>query len=408
MSTQLYQSVSNANRTHIGFFGRMNAGKSSLINAFTHQSVSIVSDQAGTTADVVKKPMEIHGIGACLLLDTAGFDDEGELGSMRVHAAKKALEQTDIAVVLFERQTADGDALEKHWVESLLKRGTPVIGVLSRADEMTKEEKDRRLSDIRKLSIPALSVSASTGEGLEDLKSALIAAAGENKKPVSVTEGLAKKKDVCILVMPQDPQAPEGRLIQPEVQTTRDLLDKNCVVVSVQTPELPDALAALKEPPALIVTDSQAFAEVYPLVPAGTKLTSFSILFAAYKGDLSYYVESAKAIDSLTDHSKVLIAEICTHAPMNEDIGREKIPKMLRKRAGEGLSVTINAGSDFPEDLTGYDLIVQCGGCMFNRRHVLSRIERAKEQHVPMTNYGVALAYMNGILDKVSLPGKEA
>lgn len=404
LSTDIYSHVSSANRTHIGFFGRMNTGKSSLINAFTHQDVSIVSKEAGTTADVVKKPMEIHGIGACLLLDTAGFDDEGELGSQRVDASKKALDMTDIGVVLFPVENPAGDSLERKWVEALLKKGVPVIGVVSQADKYSDEVIKSRINKIRELHIPAVAVSSHTGQGIDELKSLLIQAAGDNRQSVSLTGNLAKEGDVVILVMPQDPQAPQGRLIQPEVQVTRDLLDKHCITISIQTGELKHCIASLNKKPDLIVTDSQAFAEVYPLVPEGTRLTSFSILFGAYKGDIDYYAQSAQAIDTLTENSHVLIAEICTHAPMTEDIGREKIPALLRKRAGKGLSIDICAGSDFPEDLEKYDLIIQCGGCMFNRRHVLSRIERAKKASIPMTNYGVALAYMNGILDKVELP----
>jgi len=211
------------------------------------------------------------------------------------------------------------------------------------------------------------------------------------------------KEDVVLLVMPQDIQAPKGRLILPQVQTIRELLDKKCIVMSVTTDYMEQALQALKQPPKLIITDSQIFGFVYEHKPAESMLTSFSVLFAAYKGDLSYYIEGAKAIDSLTEHSKVLIAECCTHAPLSEDIGRVKIPNMLRKRFGSDITVDMVSGTDYPEDLTPYDLIIQCGACMFNRQYVLSRIDRAKKQQVPMTNYGITIAHLTGILDKISI-----
>lgn len=407
------QSAAAGSRRHILFLGRMNAGKSSLINAFTGQDVSIVSSTPGTTTDAVKKPMEIHGIGPCVLIDTAGFDDAGELGEKRIKATMKAADQADLAIMLFAEETADPGKtpgspyqLEKQFVEKLLERGLPVIGVVPAADLLSDEDKAHRVRQIELLNIPAAAVSARTGEGLEQLKEMMIAALGAEVRP-ELTEGILEAGGTCMLVMPQDPQAPEGRLILPQVQTIRDLLDRNCIITCVTPEKIDEALAVMKEPPSLIITDSQVFDYVYRHKPEGSRLTSFSVLFAAYRGDIRSYRKGAETIRSLTESSRVLIAEICTHAPMEEDIGRVKIPAMLRKRVGQGLTVDVCAGSDFPEDLGKYDLIIQCGGCMFNRRHILSRIRRAENAGVPITNYGIAIACLQGILDKIELPGLE-
>lgn len=403
--TGIQASVSSANRTHIGFFGRMNAGKSSLINAFVKQKVAIVSDQAGTTTDIVRKPMEIHGIGACVLLDTAGFDDTGSLGAERVKAAEKASASCDLAVVLFH---ASDDDLEKQWVNAFQKRNVPVCGVLSRCDEFTTEEKEERIAKLEKdLKIPVIACSSITGEGLNDLRKTMISLLKGEKTNHHVTAGLVHPGDFVMLVMPQDPQAPEGRLIQPEVMTIRDCLDEECITICVTLDGMKPALENMKKKPDLIITDSQAFKEVNAMKPKESRLTSFSILMAGLKGDIHYYAQSASKIDQLTENSRVLIAECCTHAPMEEDIGRVKIPRLLRKRIGKNLKIDVKAGTDFPEDASDYDLIIQCGGCMFNRRYIMSRIDEAKKADVPMTNYGIAIAYLNGILDHVTLPQED-
>ena len=423
MENTLNQTPS-ANRTHIGFFGRMNAGKSSLINAFAGQQVSIVSDTAGTTTDVVHKSMEIHGIGPCVLLDTAGLDDSGELGLLRTGAARKAADRCDVAVMVFapEEAAVPGTEKEVSWISYFQKHGTPVVAVLNKADLLpagaphaadagaldaadasspadTAEAQRNALS--ASLGIPVLLCSAVTGQGIPELKESLIRAMANAEKKRWITGNLVKAGDSVLLVMPQDIQAPEGRLILPQVQTIRELLDRKCVVTCATTDRIDTALAAMKQPPKLIITDSQIFDLVYAKKPAESLLTSFSVLFAAYKGDIRYYVESAGAIGRLNGDSKVLIAECCTHAPLEEDIGRVKIPRLLRKRAGESLTVDLTAGADFPEDLSSYDLVIQCGACMFNRKHVMARIDKAKDAGVPMTNYGVAIAYLKGILDKV-------
>ena len=393
-------------RTHIGFFGRMNAGKSSLINALAKQPVSIVSAEAGTTTDVVKKTMEIHGIGPCVLLDTAGFDDAGTLGAQRIAASRKAAESADIAVILFD---GTGDwAAEKEWIAYFRDTAAPVLAVVSHADERTEAENAALASKVEaETSLAPLLVSAVTGDGVDALREAMIAAASRVPEKRYILGDLVREGDTVVLVMPQDPQAPEGRLIVPEVQTIREALDRRCIALCVQPEELAAALACLREPPALIVTDSQVFDSVYALKPEGTRLTSFSVLFAGYKGDIGYYMDSVRAIDTLTEDSRVLIAECCTHAPLDEDIGRVKIPRMLRQRTGPGLTVDVTAGADFPADLGTYDLIIQCGGCMFNRKYVCSRIRKAKDAGVPMTNYGITIAYVKGILDRVDTGRRE-
>jgi len=403
-----------ASRTHIGFFGRMNAGKSSLINALAGQGVSIVSEQAGTTTDVVKKTMEIHGIGPCVLLDTAGFDDESVLGSQRTEASVKASASTDIAVLVMA--DAKDLTLEKEWIRRFEAKRIPVVAVLTHADlrnDADNESACRRIEDETGL-LPLL-ISYSTEQAapeqsaeqavqelpIDQLKAALIRCVGRLEEKPFIMGHLVKEGDVVLLVMPQDPQAPQGRLILPEVQTIRECLDRHCVSVCVQPEDMDRALHALGKAPDLIITDSQVFDEVYAKKPAESKLTSFSVLFAGYKGDINYYMESVQKIRELTEDSKVLIAECCTHAPLDEDIGRVKIPAMLRKRIGPGLTVDVTAGNDFPEDAKAYDLIIQCGGCMLNRRAVCSRIEKARNAAVPMTNYGITIAFLKGILDKV-------
>lgn len=400
----------SANRLHIGIFGKVNSGKSSLINAFTGQDVSIVSGMAGTTTDVVTKAMEIAPLGPCVLIDTAGFDDTTMLGDARKEKTRLAAEKCDIAILLFaESSTSSKEfpeeyAEEKLWYDYFVKQHIPVVSVINQFDGNVDTELNKTLIETicNITNEQPIVINAKTGEGLSVLKDALVRKTPEDFETGFITGDLVEESDVVMLVMPQDAQAPKGRLILPQVQTIRELLDRKCVVMSVTPDKMEQALMQLKNPPKLIITDSQVFKTVYDLKPEESMLTSFSVLFAAYKGDLPYYVEGAKAIETLTESSKVLIAECCTHAPLSEDIGRVKIPNMLRKRFGEGLTVDIVSGTDFPKDLKEYDLIIQCGGCMFNRRYVLSRVNRAKEQDVPMTNYGVTIAHLTGILDKVS------
>lgn len=388
-----------AERLHIGIFGKRNAGKSTLINALTGQDTAVVSPVPGTTTDPVYKAMEVHGLGPVVFIDTAGMDDPGELGGKRVERSLDALKRVDIAVAVFAGEIGPDD---NAWISALKTRGVPIVPVLNKVE--TLSDVDKIAAEIeRVIGEPPVLASAALGSGIDLIRERLIRSVPEDFRAASITHGLVSEGDTVLLVMPQDIQAPRGRLILPQVQTTRELLDLRCIVISVTTDKLQDALSKLNEPPKLIITDSQAFDAVYPLKPEGSMLTSFSILMAGYKGDVEEFVKGAKAIASLTESSRVLIAEACTHVPLSEDIGREKIPRFLKKRVGDKLTVDIVSGVDFPNDLSGYDLIIHCGACMFNRSYVLSRIDQARAQGVPITNYGVTLAYLNGILDHVTL-----
>ncbi len=388
-----------SNRLHIGVFGRTNSGKSSFINAFTGQQVSIVADVAGTTTDPVYKPMEIAPLGACVLIDTAGFDDNSPLGGSRMEKTMLAAEKSDIAVIIFAENKMEQ---ELAWYSKFQERNTPVLLLVGKADSRKPEETQALLEQIKKKTgKEALPISTVTGVGRDKVREALAWLIPEDFGTRFITGDLLEGGESVMLVMPQDIQAPKGRLILPQVQTIRELLDRKCIVTSVTTDQFTEGLVTLQKPPKLIITDSQAFGYVYQNKPAESMLTSFSVLFAAYKGDLPYYMEGARHIENLNAHSKVLIAECCTHAPLAEDIGRVKLPRMLRKRFGETLQTEVKSGTDFPQDLTEYDLIIQCGACMFNRNYVLSRIDRARKQNVPMTNYGVAIAHLTGILDQI-------
>ena len=396
----------NANRLHIALFGRRNSGKSSLINALTGQDTALVSDTPGTTTDSVQKAMEIHGIGPCLFIDTPGFDDEGELGNRRIERTWKAVEKTDIALLLCAgggsaEETGEPDFTEElHWLEQLKAKNIPTILLINKAD-IRKNTASLAIRIKETFGSQPIPVSAKEKTGVELIRQAILEKLPEDFDQQSITGSLVTEGDLVLLVMPQDIQAPKGRLILPQVQTMRELLDKKCLIMSCTTDKLQETLQALSRPPKLIITDSQVFKTVYEQKPEESRLTSFSVLFAGYKGDIRYYVKSASAIGSLTESSRVLIAEACTHAPLSEDIGRVKLPHLLRKRIGEKLSIDIVAGTDFPQDLTPYSLVIHCGACMFNRKYVLSRIERARLQNVPMTNYGVAIAFLNGILNQI-------
>lgn len=386
----------NAERLHIGFFGRCNSGKSSLINALTGQTVAIVSDIAGTTTDPVSKPMELPGVGAAVLIDTAGFDDTTLLGEKRSEQTVKVLDKTDVAVLLFGHQDI---STEREWLSEMQKRNISVIGVISKCDTFA-DTSSLESHVYEKTGLKPILLSAETGKGIDQLRQAIANSVESNK--MLLTEGLCNAGDNVVLVMPQDSQAPQGRLIKPQVQVLRELLDRGCNALCCTDAGLPSALSSLAFPPRLIITDSQVFAKVYPLKPRESLLTSFSILFARYKGDIKQFVEGAKIIEKLSPTSRILIAEACTHTPQHEDIGRVKLPNMLRRRIGEELQIDIVGGNDFPEDLSPYDLIIHCGACMFNRRHVMNRIAKANSQGVPITNYGVTIAALTGILSKIS------
>ena len=387
----------SANRLHIALFGRRNSGKSSLINALTGQDIALVSNIPGTTTDPVSKAMELHGIGPCVLIDTPGFDDEGTLGEMRIERTLKAIERTDIALFLCEEKDLQ---IEKEWMLQLRAKNIPVILILNKAD--IRENISSVVAHIEsELQQKPLVVSAQKAKGLEDIRLGILEKLPQDFEQPSITGDLVSENDLVLLVMPQDIQAPKGRLILPQVQTMRELLDKKCLIISCTTDKLAQTLQALAYPPKLIITDSQVFKTVYEQKPAESLLTSFSVLMAGYKGDIRQFIEGASAIDRLTENSRVLIAEACAHAPMSEDIGRVKIPRLLRQKIGEGLRIDMVSGSDFPKDLSKYDLIIHCGACMFNRKHVMNRLESASTQQVPMTNYGITLAHLMGILDKI-------
>jgi [FeFe] hydrogenase H-cluster maturation GTPase HydF len=386
---------------HIGIYGRRNVGKSSLLNTLLRQQVSIVSAVAGTTADPVEKPMELLPLGPVLFIDTAGIDDTGALGELRVAKTWKIIERTDLGIIV-----TDGGCwgeFESALMDAFVKRGTPVVVVHNKADIATMPAEFRQRFTAAKT--PLVETVAANGMGIGELREALVKAA-----PASFTEASALVSDLvgpgetAILVVPIDKEAPKGRLIMPQVQTIRDLLDGDSLCMVVKERELRSALGGLRNPPKLVVTDSQAFLKVAGDVPENVPLTSFSILMARAKGDLAAQVAGTLAIDSLRGGDKVLIAEACSHHPIGEDIGRVKIPRWLTQYVGAALDIHHVQGHDFPEDLARYKLVVHCGACMWNRREMLSRIARCHAAGVPITNYGLTIAYSLGIFARALGP----
>ena len=388
-------STPHSERTNIAFLGRCNSGKSSLVNALTGQDVAIVSAEVGTTTDPVLKAMEITGVGACVIIDTAGIDDDSSLGRERIAKSRKMLERTDIAVLLF---TDAEPTVELEWLQDIRKQNVTVVAVLSQCDRIA--EPKAVAENIEKLcGLKPICISSLSGEGLEELRAAILQLTSQQEQ--LLTEGFCAAGDTVLLVMPQDEQAPKGRLIKPQVQTIRELLDRGCNALCCTADGMESALKSLAEAPRLIITDSQVFDRVYKLKPKASALTSFSVLFARYKGDIDLFVEGAAKLLSLSSTARILIAEACTHTPQHEDIGRVKLPRLLRRKLGEELTIDIVGGADFPADLTSYDIVIHCGACMFNRRHVMSRVGRAVEQGVAITNYGIAIAALTGILERV-------
>lgn len=391
------QDTPKANRLHIAIFGRRNAGKSSLINALTGQDIALVSSFAGTTTDPVYKAMELLPLGPVVIIDTAGLDDSGEVGELRIKKTKEVMDKTDLALLVF---TSDSPNLsfEKEWFEELKERKIPVIGVVNKIDLG-----DMIIDDLKEtFDVPFIKVSAKDRKNIGKLKESIQVNAPIDFELPTIVGDILKPKATVVLVAPQDIQAPKGRLILPQVQTIRDLLDNDALALTVKDTELTDILQILNKKPDLVITDSQIFKKVNDLIPKDVPLTSFSILMARYKGDLSILVKGAKAIDNLKPGDKILIAEACTHHALKNDIGREKLPNWLKNKVGGDLDITINAGVDFPEDLSEYKLILHCGSCMFNRKQFMTRLIRASEQSVPITNYGIAIAHINGILDRVT------
>uniref|UniRef100_UPI003F4BB711 [FeFe] hydrogenase H-cluster maturation GTPase HydF n=1 Tax=Brachyspira catarrhinii TaxID=2528966 RepID=UPI003F4BB711 len=389
----------NSNRTHIAIFGRRNAGKSSIINAIANQDIAIVSDTAGTTTDPVKKAIEINGIGACTIVDTAGFDDEGDLGALRIERTKKIMESSDIALLVFDASFVDNDySLELKWKNKLESLEIPIIAVLNKidlnADYKKTEQNIKEIFNLETVSISAINANNKTN--IDKLIDAIKLTIPKTEE-ISITGHIIKEDDIVMLVMPQDIQAPKGRLILPQVQTIRDILDNKAVIMASTFDKFENALKALSKAPKVIITDSQVFKEVEKLKPKESLLTSFSVLFARYKGDEKIYKKGADFIDNLTKESKILIAESCTHVPLEGDIGRVKIPNLLKKKFGFEFDIDYVAGNDFPDDLSKYDLVIHCGGCMGTRKHILNRIRICEEQNVPVTNYGMTIAKINGV-----------
>jgi [FeFe] hydrogenase H-cluster maturation GTPase HydF len=388
-------------RLQIGLFGRRNVGKSSLLNALTRQQVSIVSDIPGTTTDPVEKPMELLPLGPVLFIDTGGVDDVGVLGEMRVERTRLIFERTDLGILV-----AEGDRwgeFEEGILSQLSSRKIPVVVVFNKND--VASPRPEVLRDIQSRKLPCVKTVASQGQGIPGLREALIQAAPEKfMDSPPVLGDLIDPGDVVVLVVPIDLEAPRGRLILPQVQSIRDVLDHDSCCLVVKEREIRDALGKLKSPPALVVTDSQAFLRVAGDTPGQVPMTSFSILFARLKGDLHEFVRGAGAIDRLKAGSRVLVLESCTHHPIGEDIGRVKIPRWIRQYTGVDLEFVHRQGHDFPQDLSPYQLIIHCGACMLNRREVVSRILRCREAGIPITNYGVAITYSLGVLDRALSP----
>ncbi len=387
-----------ANRLHIAIFGRRNVGKSSLINALTNQEAALVSATPGTTTDPVYKSMEILPIGPVVIIDTAGLDDVGELGELRVKRTLEVLARTDLAVLVIDAASGAGD-FDRKLMATLRERKVPVVCAANKADMV-----DTAAGWSAELGERVVPVSARTGAGIAALKEAIIQATPERFGEEMIIGDLVSPGDVAVLVAPIDMAAPKGRLILPQVQTLRDLLDHDAVGLVVKEDRLKEALSRLKRPPKIVVTDSQAFHTVAADTPADVWLTSFSILFARLKGDLVSLTESAGAIDALRPGDKVLIAEGCTHHRQEGDIGKAQIPRFLRQMVGGDLDLAWTSGNGFPEDLRPFKLVVHCGACMINRREMLSRLARARAQAVPVVNYGILLARVHGVLPRALEP----
>jgi len=387
------QNTPRGMRLHIGIFGRRNVGKSSILNRLTKQDTSVVSDVAGTTTDPVEKAMELLPLGPVLFVDTAGIDDEGSLGEKRIAKTKKIFDRTDLAIIVSE--TAEWSNFEQSLADEFNNRKIPIISVVNKVDLLG-------IKDINPESIP---VSAKENTGIEELKEKIIRTAPEEfLSPPAIASDLVPPGELAVLVVPIDLEAPKGRLILPQVQTIRDLLDNDSMVMVVKERELREALNRLNKPPALVITDSQAFLKVSADVPPEIKLTSFSILFARLKGELNEMIKGTREIENLKSGDRVLICESCTHHDIGDDIGRVKIPRWLTQYTGAKLEFDVYAGHDFPENIEKYRLIIHCGACMTNRREILSRIAKANAAGVAMTNYGLTIAYSLGIFERAIQP----
>lgn len=388
--------VSKGNRIHVGIFGKVNSGKSSLINLLAAREVSIVSDREGTTTDSVYKSMEFLGLGPVTIMDTPGVCDKSFLGKLREQRLERDIEKADIAIILF----SDSDIGRELELIKKLKK-SKILLVINKVDILSAQEKENIYKNLKDLPFKIIEISTKEKNGIEELKKELVKLKPE-EAPL-IFDGLVKKGDRVLLIMPQDIAAPKKRLILPQVESIRELLDREALLYIAKVENMEDMLSSLKEAPDLIVTDSQVFQDVYKLKPEKSKLTSFSVLFAKMKGDIDTYIKGTEVFSKIDENSKILIAECCTHAPLSEDIGRVKIPNMLKKKYGENLQVDFQSGASLPKDIEKYDLIIQCGGCMLTRNNILNRIEKAKVLNVPITNYGLTIAYFKKILDKITI-----
>ncbi|MCX7703697.1 MAG: [FeFe] hydrogenase H-cluster maturation GTPase HydF [Planctomycetota bacterium] len=387
-------------RLHIAIFGRRNVGKSSVLNALTGQDVSIVSDVPGTTTDPVEKAMEFLPLGPVLFIDTAGFDDIGALGELRVRKTAKILERADIALIVTEADT--WGEYEKRWSEEIRRRNIPLLVVLNKID--IKDAQDV-IPHLKQASLNWVTMSATKKINILAVKQSIVnTVPDEWYKQKGILDEIVNAGDTVILVIPIDKEAPKGRIILPQVQTLRDILDKKANALVTNEVGLPDAISMLKTKPRIVITDSQVFKEVAEATPLDIPMTSFSIVFARYKGDLKVLIEGAKRIETLKETDKVLISEACTHHPIGDDIGRKKIPAWLTAKVGKNIRIDVVAGHDFPDNLNEYSLVIHCGACMFNRREMLSRILTCQQKGVPITNYGIAIAYLHGILERAIRP----
>lgn len=380
----------SGDRIHIGIFGKRNAGKSSLINALTNQDIAIVSDVMGTTTDPVYKAMELLPLGPVMIIDTPGIDDIGKLGEQRIKKSYQVLNKTDVAVVVTDGNTLSNE--DKMLLERVRSKNIPYVIVYNKSDTFT--------SDFKTVSENEIAVSAKNGKNIDELRELIARVCKIEEDKARIVADLINPSDFVVLVVPIDKAAPKGRLILPQQQTIRDILDTNATAIVVKENELCGTLSKLNQRPSLVITDSQVFAQVSAQTPLDIKLTSFSILMARYKGILEQTVRGVTAIESLNDGDKILISEGCTHHRQCDDIGTVKLPRWLSKYTGKKLDFCFSSGTEFPEDLSDYKLIIHCGGCMLNKREVKYRLRCAEEQNIPMTNYGIAIAYINGILKR--------
>lgn len=386
-------------RVHIGFFGRRNAGKSSVMNAVTGQDLAVVSDVRGTTTDPVYKSMELLPLGPVVMMDTPGIDDEGELGALRVRKSYQVLNKTDAAVLVIDGGvgvTPEDKALLKR----IREKKIPYVIAVNKKELAAPDALEKIVDELSSEDGEIIAVSAATGEGIDELKEQIAAAADTEEPERYIVRDLLKPSDMAVLVVPIDKAAPKGRLILPQQQTIRDILEADAVSVVVKETELKNVLGQFQNKPKMVITDSQAFEKVAADTPEDILLTSFSILFARYKGDLAAVVKGVTSLDTLEDGDAILISEGCTHHRQCDDIGTVKLPRWIREYTGKEIRIETTSGTEFPDDLTKYKMIVHCGGCMLNEREMKYRLKCAEDQGVPMTNYGITIAYMKGILKR--------